>query len=95
MSDQEFPDLSNEKLIAIDLETKDTDLLIKGPGWATNNGYVTGIAVGTRDKQWYFPIGHCLEETFGGGNMDKEKVISWFKPIAESSVDKVFHNASY
>ena len=95
MSDQEFPDLSNEKLIAIDLETKDTDLLIKGPGWATNNGYVTGIAVGTRDKQWYFPIGHCLEETFGGGNMDKEKVISWFKPLAESSVDKVFHNASY
>ena len=84
-----FPDLSNEKLIAIDLETCDTDLLTHGSGWATGNGYVTGIAVATADWEGYYPIGH------NGGNLDKKKVLEWFKGVAKLDCDKVFHNASY
>ena len=46
-------DLSKEKLISIDLETCDTDLMTHGSGWATDNGHVTGIAVATKDWQTY------------------------------------------
>jgi len=84
-----FPDLSNEKLIAIDLETCDTNLLTHGSGWATGNGYVTGIAVATADWAGYYPIAH------NGGNLDKKKVLDWFKTVAKLDCDKVFHNASY
>ena len=84
-----FPDLSNEKLISIDLETCDTNLTTHGSGWATGNGYVTGIAVATADWEGYYPIGH------NGGNLDKKKVLDWFKGIAKLDCDKVFHNASY
>ena len=84
-----YPDLSNEKLIAIDLETCDRDLTTHGSGWATGNGYVTGIAVATADWQSYYPIAH------GRGNLNKKKVLDWFKTVAKLDCDKVFHNASY
>ena len=84
-----FPDLSNEKLISIDLETCDTNLTTHGSGWATGNGYVTGIAVATAEWEGYYPIAH------NGGNLDKTKVLDWFKGIAKLNCDKVFHNASY
>jgi len=32
---EELPDLSAEKIMAIDVETKDPYLLSRGPGWAT------------------------------------------------------------
>ena len=86
---EHFPDLSKEKLIAIDLETCDTQLTTHGSGWATGNGYVTGIAVATADWEGYYPIAH------NGGNLDKTKVIRWFKTVAKLDCDKVFHNASY
>jgi hypothetical protein len=34
----EFVDLKDAKRIAIDLETKDPNIIEKGPGWATNDG---------------------------------------------------------
>ena len=84
-----YPDLSNEKLIAIDLETCDRNLTTHGSGWATGDGYVTGIAVATADWQGYYPIAH------GGGNLNKKKVLDWFKGVAKLDCDKIFHNASY
>ena len=42
-----LPDLTNEKEIAIDLETRDPDLKTRGPGWPTGNGEVVGVAVAT------------------------------------------------
>jgi DNA polymerase I-like protein with 3'-5' exonuclease and polymerase domains len=84
-----YPDLSSEKLIAIDLETCDRNLTTHGSGWATGDGYVTGIAVATADWQGYYPIAH------GGGNLNKKKVLDWFKSVAKLDCDKIFHNASY
>ena len=52
---QDFPDLSSYSEIAIDLETKDTGLMEKGPGWATNDGYVTGVAISTDTFKKYYP----------------------------------------
>ena len=86
----EFPDLRHVDEIAIDLETKDPDLLKKGSGSVIGNGEVIGIAVATKHFKGYFPIAHE-----GGGNMDKKRVLSWLKDILESPSTKVFHNAIY
>ena len=86
----EFPDLRQVDEIAIDLETKDPDLLKKGSGSVIGNGEVIGIAVATKHYKGYFPIAHE-----GGGNMDRARVISWLKDILESPSTKIFHNAIY
>jgi DNA polymerase I-like protein with 3'-5' exonuclease and polymerase domains len=86
----EFPDLRQVDEIAIDLETKDPDLIKKGSGSVTGNGDVIGIAVATKHYKGYFPIAHE-----GGGNMDKSRVMSWLKDILEAPSTKIFHNAIY
>ena len=86
----EFPDLRNVDEIAIDLETKDPDLLKKGSGSVIGNGEVIGIAVATKFYKGYFPIAHE-----GGGNMDRSRVLSWLKDVLEAPSTKVFHNAIY
>ena len=60
----EFPDLREVDEIAIDLETKDLDLIKKGSGSIIGNGEVIGIAVATKYYKGYFPIAHE-----GGGNL--------------------------
>jgi len=86
----EFPDLRQVDEIAIDLETKDPDLIKKGSGSVIGNGDVIGIAVATKHYKGYFPIGHE-----GGGNMDRQRVLGWLKDILESPSTKIFHNAMY
>jgi DNA polymerase I-like protein with 3'-5' exonuclease and polymerase domains len=86
----EFPDLRQVDEIAIDLETKDPDLIKKGSGSVIGNGEVIGIAVATKHFKGYFPIAHE-----GGGNMDKTRVLSWLKDILEAPSTKIFHNAMY
>ena len=86
----EFPDLRDVDEIAIDLETKDPDLIKKGSGSVIGNGDVIGVAVATSFYKGYFPIAHE-----GGGNMDRSRVMSWLKDILESPSTKVFHNAIY
>jgi hypothetical protein len=41
----QFPDLSQHKQIAVDLETCDPNLTTLGPGWARGDGFIVGIAV--------------------------------------------------
>ena len=86
----EFPDLRQVEEIAIDLETKDPDLIKKGSGSVIGNGEVIGIAVATKFYKGYFPIAHE-----GGGNMDRSRVLSWLKDVLEAPSTKVFHNAIY
>jgi DNA polymerase I-like protein with 3'-5' exonuclease and polymerase domains len=86
----EFPDLRQVDEIAIDLETKDPDLIKKGSGSVIGSGEVIGIAVATKHFKGYFPIAHE-----GGGNMDKSRVLSWFKDVLEAPSTKIFHNAMY
>ena len=86
----EFPDLRSAKEIAIDLETRDPDLKKLGSGAIRKNGEVVGIAVAVDGYKNYFPIAHGE-----GPNMDRDKVLSWFKDICESPAIKIFHNAMY
>ena len=87
---ESFPDLSNAKKIAIDLETRDPDLRASGPGWPTGNGEVVGVAVCTDEFKGYFPLRHM-----GGGNLDERLVNSWLKDMLALPCDKIFHNAQY
>ena len=86
----EFPDLRQADTIAIDLETHDPDLKSMGSGSVVGKGKVVGIAVAVDGYSGYFPFDHE-----GGGNLEKSKVIQWFRDVCESSADKVFHNAMY
>jgi len=87
---EEFPDLSKYDEIAIDLETKDTDLVKMGSGSITGNGRITGIAVAVENWCGYFPIAHE-----GGGNMDRKMVLKWLQDVLNTPSDKIFHNAMY
>ena len=87
---EEFPDLRQADTIAIDLETHDPDLKSKGSGAIIGKGKVVGIAVAVDGYSGYFPFSHK-----GGGNLEKSKVIQWFKDVCECPADKIFHNAMY
>ena len=86
----EFPDLRQADTIAIDLETHDPDLKSLGTGSIVGRGKVVGIAIAVDGYAGYFPFDHE-----GGGNLEKSKVLQWFKDICECPADKVFHNAMY
>jgi len=87
---EEFPDLSKHEEIAIDLETKDPDLMKMGSGSVTKRGDVVGIAVAVNGWSGYYPIAHE-----GGGNMDRKKVLKWFQGVLSTPATKIFHNAMY
>jgi len=85
-----LPDLSDRKEIAIDLETRDPNLLTMGSGSVRGDGEVIGIAVAVEGWSGYFPINHE-----GGGNMDRALVLDWFEEVLHTDATKIFHNAMY
>ncbi len=87
---ESFPDLSDAKYIAIDLETKDPDLKSKGSGAIQGHGEIVGFAVAVDGWSGYYPIAHE-----GGGNMDRRIVLEWFKKVCATNAVKIFHNAMY
>ena len=87
---QDFPDLSDHKEIAIDLETKDPNLKAMGSGSITGTGEIVGIALAVNGWSGYYPIAHE-----GGGNMDKKKVLDYFRKVLNLPATKIFHNAMY
>ena len=87
---ESFPDLSRYDEIAIDLETKDPQLKTMGSGSVTGRGEIVGVAVAVEDWSGYYPIAHE-----GGGNMDKRRVMEWFRIILNYPSTKIFHNAMY
>jgi len=85
-----YPDLSQAKQVAVDLETCDPNLTTKGSGWPTGDGHIIGVAVAVDGNQWYFPIRHE-----NGGNLDPKATFSWLQEVLNEPRDVVFHNASY
>lgn len=69
-----LPDWSNAKRIAIDCETKDSDLRELGPG-SIRNGYTTGWAIAIEGgEKFYLPIRHE-----GGDNLPVEEVLAYLR----------------
>jgi len=86
----ELPDLTGAKQIAIDVETRDPNIKVNGPGWPTGDGEVVGYAIAVSDWSAYIPIRHL-----GGGNLDERIVNKWLKKVFECPADKIMHNAQY
>ena len=87
---QIFPNLSEAKEIAIDLETCDPNMESLGPGWPRNDGFIVGYAIAVDGWAGYFPVAHA-----GGGNLDKRLVERWVKDVLATPADKIMHNAAY
>ena len=84
-----FPDLSQAKYIAIDLETKDPNLKSRGSGAVIGEGEIIGIAIAVDGWSGYYPIGHRE------GNLDKRIVLDYVKEVCATDAVKIFHNAMY
>ena len=83
--------MSGAKLIAIDCETYDPNLLTNGPGGVRKDGRLIGISVAANTGfRGYFPIGHA-----GEGNLNRNRVLQWAKATFETSIDKVGANILY
>lgn len=87
---QTFPNLSDAKEIAIDLETCDPNMESMGPGWPRNDGYIVGYAVAVDGWSGYYPVAHG-----GGGNLDRRIVERWIRDVLATPADKIMHNAAY
>ena len=85
-----YPDLSTEKEICIDLETKDPDLLTMGSGWARKHGHIIGVAVACTKGEWYFPVRHEI-----GSNLDVKITMNWLRDVCSIDRKYIFHNATY
>ena len=88
---QVLPRFDPYETLAVDLETYDPNLINRGPGWATGDGYIVGIAIATDKWSGYLPIRHE-----NGGNLEEELVLRWLKRTFENHKGTmVFHNALY
>ena len=85
-----LPDLKEYSEIAIDLETRDPNLMTMGSGAIRGDGEIVGIAVAVEGWSGYFPIAHEA-----GGNMDRGLVLDWFEEVLHTDATKIFHNAMY
>ncbi len=85
-----YPDLSQYDEIAIDLETKDPNLITMGSGWARKDGHIIGVAIAVEGSQWYFPIRHDI-----GPNFDPKLTMNWLQKVVSIDRNYIFHNAPY
>ncbi len=90
---EDFPDLSDSKLICFDVETNDPNLIEMGPGTIRKDGYICGFSVATDGGfKNYYPIRHK-----GGGNLPSpDKAIAWLKKtLSTPDIPKLGANILY
>ena len=85
-------DLTDIDLVAIDLETYDPNLKTKGLGAVRKDGFVTGIAIATKNQSLYFPIAHAMTDNLNVNDTWEYLNEKLFK---NKDIRKVFHNAMY
>jgi DNA polymerase I-like protein with 3'-5' exonuclease and polymerase domains len=85
-----FPDVKKIQQVAIDLETHDPEIKNLGGGWATNKGFVVGVAISFEGFDGYFPV--CHER---GGNFSEEEVKKWLVKLFKEDPIVICHNAVY
>ena len=85
-------DLTDIDLVAVDLETYDPNLKTKGLGAVRKDGFVTGIAIATKNQSLYFPIAHAMTDNLNVNDTWEYLDEKLFK---NKDIRKVFHNAMY
>ena len=85
-----FPNVKGIQQVAVDLETYDPEIKNLGGGWATNKGFVVGVAVSFEGFDGYFPVRHER-----GGNFSEEEVKKWLRQLFKEDPIVVCHNAVY
>ena len=89
-----FPNLSAAKMLSIDVETYDPELLDYGPGWGRGRGHIVGVSVGADGGgKWYFPVAH---EVAPEENLDTGHVYAWLKDtLSDPQQPKIGANLMY
>jgi DNA polymerase I-like protein with 3'-5' exonuclease and polymerase domains len=86
-----FPNLLLAKRIAIDCETRDPNLMTKGPGGVRKDGYIVGFSVATDDGfAEYYPVRHAA-----GGNLNPDNAFAWLRDMLKTDIPKVGANLPY
>ena len=85
-----FPDVKGIQQVAIDLETHDPEIKNLGGGWATNKGFVVGVAISFEGFDGYFPVRHER-----GGNFSEDEVKKWLVKLFKEDPIVICHNAVY
>jgi DNA polymerase-1 len=74
---RDFPNLRAARVLSVDTETYDPELLERGPGWARGNGHIVGVSIAADDDgRWYFPIRHTVEPEY---NLNPDAVLAWLR----------------
>lgn len=90
LSVQSLPDLSNERVIAFDTETRDPGLLDYGPGFIRGTGHILGVSVAVDGFSCYIPFAHS------DGNVENpEAYIRWLNSVFSGSGLKLGANIHY
>lgn len=85
-----LPDLSNERLVAFDTETRDPELFELGPGFINGSAHVLGISIAVPGFSTYIPIRHY------DGNIDNpEQGLHWVRSCLSGNGVKLAANAHY
>lgn len=85
-----YPDLSNAKILSIDTETKDPELLKKGNGVFRNDGYLCGVAISDGVFSEYYNLGHP-----GIRQEEKENNEKYIKDVLKLKISKLGTNFLY
>jgi len=85
-------DLTDIDTVAIDLETYDPNLKLKGLGAVRKDGFATGVAIATKNQTLYFPIAHAMTDNLNVNDTWEYLDEKLFK---NKDIRKVFHNAMY
>lgn len=88
----EFPDLSYAKYIGLDVESRDPNLIKRGPGFLRGDAEVVGISLATESGfKIYLPFGHAI-----GPQLDKKFVVEYVKAqVSRPDQIKVGANLMY
>lgn len=91
---RDFPNLAAARVLSVDTETYDPELIEHGPGWGRGKGHIVGVSIGAdNDGKWYFPIRHTVEPEY---NMDPGQVLAWLRhALGNPNQPKIGANLTY
>lgn len=91
---KEFPNLSSARVIGLDTETKDLELLDRGPGAVRGAAHAVGVSIATEDRAWYFPLRHEYPEE-PAPPLAPQAVFAWLNEVLSRPVPVVGANLLY